>query len=72
MFDYPKYVKEEKNQEQLKKILEKPNMYLYQLNNDFISQYYKEKYDLIKYNADMMLKLVTVKLYFDKVEEVLK
>lgn len=72
LFDYPKYVKEEKNQEQLKEILEKPNMYLYQLNNDFISQYYKEKYDLIKYNADMMLKLVTVKLYFDKVEEVLK
>ncbi len=70
-FDYDNYVRNNRNQKRIKEILDAPNKFLSNEKNNFYINYYKENYDKIRYNNDKILKLITVKLYFDKVNEVI-
>ncbi len=70
-FDYDKYVRNNRNQKRIKEILETSNKFLLEEQNNFYINYYKENYEKIRYNTDKILKLITVKLYFDKVNEVI-
>lgn len=70
-FDYVKYVRNNRNQKRIKEILDTPNKFLLNEKNNFYINYYKENYEKIRYNTDKILRLITVKLYFDKVNEVI-
>lgn len=70
-YDYKAYIEDSNNQKEFKRILETPNKFLNDNNARFIENYYLKNWDNIKHNPDLVLKLVSVKLYFDKVSEVL-
>lgn len=70
-YDYKAYISDSNNQKEFKRILETPNKFLNDNNVMFIENYYLKNWDNIKHNPDLVLKLVSVKLYFDKVSEVL-
>ena len=68
-FDYNEYIKKTEIQNKILKILNTENKFLSDNNLDFIKQYMDSYYDIIKFHPDSILKLVSVKLYFDILSE---
>ncbi|MBR1753510.1 hypothetical protein IJ732_01620 [bacterium] len=71
-FDYAKYIQNPDTQLEMDKILSSKNNFISAQGDDFISKYKNENWENIRFNPDLALKLITVKLYFDKIEEILK
>ncbi len=70
-FDYDAYILNQNTQQKMEVLFKTPNKFLVRQNDDFISQYKEEHWKSVRYNAVLALRLVTVKIYFDKVAEVI-
>lgn len=70
-FDYDRYVLRFDNQEKFAKILFSQNNILSSLEDDFFYNYLKNHYNNIRYDYQRILNLLTLKIYFDKLEDVL-
>ena len=64
-----KYIKKPDIQVKMEQILKAPNQFVKTQNNDFIEKYKHKNWNTIRFNPDLALKFITVKIYFDKVEE---